>query len=67
MAARAYGFTTRAGFTESGRLAAPILAFRGLNRGFTRVTARTFALQGFDRSITRTARLRCYMCHRQFT
>ena len=33
----------RAGFTVSGRLATLIGAFRGLRRGFTGVTARTFA------------------------
>lgn len=36
-------FLTRTGFTYSGRLAAPILVFRGLNRGFAFATARTFA------------------------
>ena len=48
-------FIARAGFTVSGRLAAPIFAFRGLNRGFTRVTARAFVSRGFDPPITRRA------------
>jgi len=60
-------FITHTGFTESGRLAAPIFAFRGLNRGFTHVTARSFAPRGFAAPIARTRRPRCYMCHRQFT
>jgi len=59
-------FVIRAGFTESGRLAAPIVAFRGLNRGFTRVAARAFVSRGFDRPITRRDRPLHYICHRQF-
>jgi hypothetical protein len=52
MAALTYGFTIHAGFTVSGQLAALDSDFRGL-RGFTLITARSFASRGFARPITR--------------
>ena len=58
---------TRAGFTESGRLATPIFAF-----GASDVASLAFRLapsrhQCFGQSIARLHRQCRYMCHRHFT
>lgn len=47
MAAHAYAFTIRTGFTEFGRLATLILVFRGLH-GFTRLRLAPSRHESFD-------------------
>jgi hypothetical protein len=66
MNAHACVFFTRAGFTQFGRLATLIIAFRG-RIGFASAAARTVRIAGLQQCDCSHNCLLRYMLHRHFT